>query len=135
MRINHYTSVAEDSTQIASVSSSFSAARKNTIALDVFPSGSNFKGWLHGLVVNVSSIASSPTKLTFRIGTNPDGDSDMVVTDFEGELFTGITTATEGAVSYRINLLTGFTGSTLYIFWKTDTGTCTVDNVKLSWYT
>ena len=131
--IQFYSEIEEDDTSIASVSSSFNTARKNSFSMSVPTTGANFKGWLHGLVVQVSAISSSPTKLTFRICTDAAGDK-ILITDTDGDLFTGISEATEGSVSYRLNLLVGITGQDLYVFWKTDTGTCTIDSVMLSWY-
>ena len=122
---------AEDDVAKASVGSSFDAAKKATLSLDVDYRESFFGSW-EGVWIYVSSIASSPTKLTCRICTDANGD-DIVITDTQADLSVGITTATKGSVVYKIDLPIVLSTQTVYLFAKTDTGTVTIDKVVMTW--
>lgn len=120
-----------DSTQKIGVGSSFDLTKKATLDLDI-NYRSSFWGSLQGLWIHVSSATSSPTKITFRICSDTLGDK-MLVTDTEGDLFFGITSATTGSVVYKIDIPLLLSTETVYLMAKTDTGTVNIDEVVLSW--
>ena len=126
-------SSASDSTPKAGVATSYAAAKKATLSL---PKRTNesFPAKLGGLWIWMSSIAGGATKITFRISLDAAGD-EMLVTDTEADpIYTGTTTATDGSVVYSLNgLPVDLDVDTLYVFFKTNAGTVSVDKVQLSW--
>ena len=115
------------------ITNSYAAAKRTTLTLGMPFSGDAFLGNINSLVVQVSSIASSATKISFKLATDTGGD-EIIIPTTEADIDTGITTATDGAIAARIDLDVGLSsGDTLYLFYKTNTGTCTVDKVILCW--
>jgi hypothetical protein len=120
------------STPIASVGTSFATAKKATLTLPRNPSR-NFQTKLGGLWIWVSSIAGGATKLTFRIALDVGGDK-LLLTDTEGDIFVGTTTATKGSLVYSfLSLPVDLSINDLYLIAKTDAGSVTIDEVSLSW--
>lgn len=133
MRVNHYYHKVTDSTAIAAVGNSFATAKKHTIQLGSFPDGSAWTGKLGALTIQVSSIASSAAAVSFQMTTDSGGDI-TIASGSAGSLTTGITTATDGSVTYVLDFIQATpTNDTVYIFYKTDTGTVTIDSVTLTW--
>ena len=100
--------------------------------------GQPFVGHLGALYVDITSLASSATKLSIKVGTDGvDGDISIVVPDTEATLALGITTTTEGSAVYSIDIPYADLSKTdwLYVFFKTDTGTVTIARtaVRLTW--
>lgn len=115
------------------ITSSYASAKRVEFSLGMPFTGDAFKGKLQSLIVQVSSIASSAAKINFKIATDTTGDA-IVIPDTSADIDTGITTAAKGATAARIDLDMGLlSGDTVYVFFKTDTGTCTIDQVFLSW--
>ena len=115
------------------ITASYAAAKRTTISLGMPFSGDAFLGNINSLVVQVSSIASSAAKISFKLATDTGGD-EIIIPTTEADIDTGITTAADGAIAARIDLDVGLSsGDTLYLFYKTDTGTCTVDKVIICW--
>ena len=56
------------------------------------------------------------------------------MTGTESTIETGVTTATDGAVVYKIDLDYIFDSSDIYVFYKTDAGTVSVDAVELTYH-
>lgn len=81
----------------------------------------------------MSSLASSPTKLTARITTDADGDK-AIVTGTESEIEVGVTTSTDGSAVYRIDVDYIFESAPVYVFFKTDAGTVSVDSVEMTYH-
>tara|TARA_Y100001938_G_scaffold150489_1_gene241651 strand:+ start:1767 stop:2177 length:411 start_codon:yes stop_codon:yes gene_type:complete len=120
-----------DTTQKTSVGNSYDAAKKATLVLNM-PSGFPLNFHLEGLWVQMSSLNSSPTKLTIKISKDANGD-ECIVTGTESTIETGVTTATDGSCVYKIDLDYVFSSSSVYVFFKTDTGTVSVDAVELTY--
>ena len=115
------------------ITNAYATAKRTTIPLNMPFSGDDFRGKLNSIIVQVSSIASSATKIHFKLATDTGGDKIIIPTT-EADLDTGITTATEGSIAARIDLVIGLSsGDTLYLFYKTNTGTCTIDKAILTW--
>jgi hypothetical protein len=87
------------------------------------------------LIVQCSSLAGGtpPTSVVVRITKDSNGD-ECIVPDTSGSLSTGLTTATDATAVYEIGLPyldTASSAASLYLFFKTDSGTLTVDSADL----
>ena len=133
MRVNHYNRHVSDDTAIASVGTSFATSKKHTIKLGSFPDDSAWSGKLSAVTIHVSSIASSASQVSFRMTTDSDGDI-TIASGASGALDVGITTATKGSVTYVLEFVQITpVNDTVYLFYKTDTGTVTIDEVIVTW--
>ena len=132
LRTNKIIKKSVDGTQKTSVGTSYATAKKATLPL-LMPSGFPLAFHLEGLFIRMSSLNSSPTKLTIKITTDANGD-EAIVTGTESTIETGVTTATDGAVVYKIDLDYIFDSSDIYVFYKTDAGTVSVDAVELTYH-
>ena len=132
LRTNKIIKKSVDGTQKTSVGTSYATAKKATLALQM-PSGFPLAFHLEGLFVRMSSLNSSPTKLTIKITTDANGD-EAIVTGTESTIETGVTTATDGAVVYKIDLDYIFDSTDIYVFYKTDAGTVSIDAVELTYH-
>tara|TARA_Y100000114_G_C11756580_1_gene327174 strand:+ start:2500 stop:2907 length:408 start_codon:yes stop_codon:yes gene_type:complete len=121
-----------DGTQVTNVGTSYSASKKSTVAL-IMPGSFPLAFHLEGLFIRMSSLNSSPTKLTVKITTDANGD-EAIITSTESTIETGVTTATDGAVVYKIDVDYIFESSNIYVFYKTDAGTVSVDAVELTYH-
>lgn len=131
-RIKRYIHRVTTTSAITGVGTSFATAKKAELDLGMFPPGSPFLGRLHSVIYHVSSISSAAT-ITFRLCTDAAGDN-MLVTDTDGTIFAGVTTATAGSVSFRLDYDVGLdSGSTVYLFHKVNTGSLTIDSIELCW--
>lgn len=126
------------STQIPAVGTSFSTTKRVTIPLRGILQNLGSTYWktseLGGVQIQVSGI-SSATQLTVRISSDPDGDNP-IVPDATAAIWTGVTTATKGAVVLHGN---GYpaafpcdSSGNVYLFIKTDAGTVDVDRVVVT---
>ena len=84
------------------------------------------------LYLHVDTIAGGATKLTVRLTRDTTGDQ-TIIGDAQATLSTGVTTATEGDVAFKIDVDYLHTDDVLYCFFKTDAGTCTVKKIELFW--
>ena len=130
MRTSKTMHYKRDDTNVAGVGSAFNAAKRNELVLT---SGS-FLGRLNGIVIGVSSMSAgpAPTTLTMRITEDAAGDR-CIVTDTDSSISVGLTTATSGTADYRADIDLSVLGGTVYVFCKTNTGTCTIDSVTITW--
>ena len=114
-----------------SCTNAYGTARKHPISL---ADGQRYPGLayqLGTLYLHVDTIAGGATSITARICRDAAGDQ-AVIGDVTATLSTGITTATEGDVTFLINSLYTHTDTTLYVFFKTNAGTCNVKKVELT---
>ena len=81
----------------------------------------------------MSSLNSSPTKLTMKI-TGDSGGDEAIITGTESTIETGVTTATDGSAIYKIDVDYIFDSSTIFVFFKTDAGTVSIDSVILTYH-
>jgi len=123
---------SSDTTQKTGVTTSYDASKKATLALQM-PSNFPLAFHLEGLFIRMSSLASSPTKITMKLTTDSGGD-EAIVTGTESTIETGVTTATDGSVVYKIDLDYIFDSSNVYVFFKTDVGSVSVDSVELTYH-
>lgn len=121
-----------DTTAIAAVGTTYATAKKHTLTLGSYPAGSPFRGRLEALTIQVSSI-SSATELAFQMTTDADGDL-TIASGVGGDLTAGITTATDGAVTYVLDFVQAApVNDIVYVFYKTDAGTVTIDSITITW--
>tara|TARA_R100001086_G_C11771403_1_gene240946 strand:- start:336 stop:743 length:408 start_codon:yes stop_codon:yes gene_type:complete len=127
MRVNSFFHPVTFDSNIASVDTSYNTARKHTVTLGSFPAGSAFIGQLQQITIFVSSIASSAANMTLKI--TKDAAGNKILADFSSGAFTIGQTATTGSVTFVPDFpiyVPG--GDTVYIWYKVNTGTCTVDS-------
>ena len=82
--------------------------------------------------IHLNTIAGGATTVTMRCTRDLAGD-DIVFGDTTATISTGVTTSTQGNVTYKIDSLYGHTDDNLYLFWKTDAGTAVVDTIVVNW--
>ena len=113
----------------------YGTARRHPIPLN---QGSNYPGntagraFLSMLYLHVDTIAGGATKITVRLTRDAAGDQ-TVIGDAQATLSTGVTTATEGDVGFKIDVDYLHPDDVLYCFFKTDAGTCNVKRIELTW--
>lgn len=87
---------------------------------------------LSGLWLYVTTIASSPTTLTVKLSRDSGGD-ELILPEWELDLITGQTTATDGtAIGFLSDIALGQNLSSVYLWIKTDAGTCTLTEALLT---
>jgi hypothetical protein len=87
---------------------------------------------LQALYVHVNTIAAGATSLTVRLTRDAAGNQPWIG-DTTATLSTGITTATQGAITVKMDVDYVHEDANLYVHFKTNAGTCTVDRVELTW--
>lgn len=89
---------------------------------------------LSALYIQVSTIAGGASAITCRITRDAAGD-EIIVGDTTATISTGITTATAGAITIRMNIDYKHTSGALWVHMRTNAGTCTATRVELFWET
>ncbi len=125
----HQVTNADD---VAAVGTSYNAAKKSLVRLKSTPSDFGVGAILSAVYVKVKTIAGGAAKLSIQVSTDAAGDN-IVVPSTEATLGTGVTTASVGAAVYDLSISFASNSDTLYVFYKTDAGTVTVDSVDISW--
>ena len=87
---------------------------------------------LQALYVHVNTIAAGCTSLTVRLTRDAAGNQPWIG-DTTATLSPGITTATQGAITVKLDVDYVHTDGDLYVHFRTNAGTCTVDRVELTW--
>ncbi len=94
--------------------------------------GNKGVGRLSALYIHVNTIAGATT-ITARLSLDTAGDQPWIG-DSTATISTGITTAAQGAVTFKIDVdFVRSTNDNLYLHFKTNAGTCIVDAVTLTW--
>ena len=135
-RTNRFIHRATNSTSIANVGTSYYAAKKHEIDLGSYPKGSPFVGRINGLIIQCSSMSTGtvPQQIHYKMSTDSNGDKIIFGAD-TGEISTGISSTSKGGTSYRIDMdFISEVNSTVYIFYKTDAGTLTIDKTIVMWH-
>ena len=86
---------------------------------------------LSGVYIHVHAIAASATTLTLRISPDAAGD-ECIVPDTTATIAVGVTTATRGGVVYKVDLDAFLDTDTVYWTVKTNVGSCTVKDLKIT---
>jgi hypothetical protein len=127
MRTSKTIKYAIDNTDIASIGTTFNAGKYSTINL----SGGPFLGAISGVVIQLKNI-SLATTLTMRVCSEDSGDV-CVITDTDSSIAPGVTTPTKGTADYRAAVDFKIDTGTVYVFCKTNTGTCDIESVTITW--
>lgn len=117
-----------------SATTTYATARRHNLDLmsDTIPTGSvPFSGFIDSVTVHMNTIAGATT-LTLRLTSDAAGDN-TIFGDTTATISTGVTTATDGSVTIKIGAIYGSSSDSLYLFWKTDAGTATVDTLIVNW--
>jgi hypothetical protein len=85
------------------------------------------------LFLHVDTIAGAPTGITVRLCRDAAGDQP-VIGDTTATLSLGVTTATQGNVTIKIDSLYAHTDTNLYLFFKTNVvgSTCNIRIIELT---
>ena len=113
----------------------YGTARRHNLNLmeDQYPAGGiGFSGRIDNVQVRMNTIAGGATTLTIRLTRDLAGD-DIVFGDTTATISTGVTTATDGAITVKLDALHGNSTDNLYLFWKTNAGTANVDKIIINW--
>ena len=119
-------------TDVAAVGTSYNAAKYSSVRLRTTADPTRVGAILSGVYVKVKTIAGGAAKLSIQISTDVNGDN-IIIPSSEADLSTGVTTATVGAAVYDLAIDYASTSDQIYIWYKTDAGTVTVDSVEVSW--
>jgi len=132
-RTNTFIHNVYDDTALTSVGTSYAIGKRHTLTLGSFPAGTPFSGRLGSVKIQISSLASSAAQVSFLMTTDAGGD-EYFADGTLGPLTLGVTTATDGGVIYVLDFVASTqVNDTVYVFYKTDTGTVTIDSVTLTW--
>jgi hypothetical protein len=96
-------------------------------------SGERYSGKIEGIYVKLNTI-SGAGRITLRACYDQDGDWSFLP-DTEAVISTALTAAGEGAVAYSFELpvITAVDFSQVFLFFKTDAGTVTVEESRILW--
>ena len=94
--------------------------------------GNSFSGFLEGVIVRFKSIAGGATKVTVKICHNTNG-TGVVIPDTEAEIAFEVGSAVAGAIAIKIDFAHVHTDGSFSLFYKTNAGTATVDQLELYW--
>jgi len=96
--------------------------------------GSRFKGRIETIIVRVTNMTSNPTSLFVTGACDEDGDY-IWFPETEAEISEAITTNNTGSAVYEYKLPVKhfFDSNTMYLFFRTNTGTLTVDASCIVW--
>jgi hypothetical protein len=133
--------VTSDFTSRAAVGTSYDLAKYHALEVRgvsgvVGPSDFPYRFLeFESLFVALSSIAGGASTVTIRICSDVTGDQ-AVIAEATATIYAGLTTATLGSLSIHMLDYTAAcavgTNQTLYVFFKTDVGTVTVDGSILT---
>jgi hypothetical protein len=91
---------------------------------------STFIGKIDTITVQCSSISSAST-LTLAISEDVSGDV-LQLTDTNSTIFSGKTTATDGAAMWKMDSIVYMNSNIAYVWLKTNTGSVTVDHIEIT---
>ena len=131
-KVGSFLHQVSSTTDVAAVGSSYNAAKYSSVRLRTTADPTRVGAILSGVYVKVKTIAGGAAKLSIQISTDVNGDS-IIIPSSEADLSTGVTTATVGAAVYDLEIDYVSSSDQIYIWYKTDAGTVTVDSVEVSW--
>jgi len=134
---------AENSTQIASVGNAYSASKYHKLNLADFntlqaqgrPTG-DFSGEIDVLIIQCSAMSAGPAPQQIHYKMSSDSAGDIILFGANtGEISGGVTTSTKGGTSYRIEAPIILDGTDeVYLWYRTDQGTLTIDKTIVMWH-
>lgn len=117
------------------LTNAFAAGTRHAVPLNQDQGGVNGStrgvARLSALWVRVDTIAGA-SSITIRLSRDTAGDQPWIG-DSTATLSKGITTATAGCVTFKIDVDYVHSDGTLYLHAKTDAGTCNVKAIELTW--
>lgn len=117
---------------VSAIGSTFNVAKRIDIDMEMFPPSQCFEGYLSLIVLQFSNI-NAATEITLRMCRDQQGDQ-MIITDTVSDLYTGITTVTNGSAIFALNAFVKVDrAGDLFVFLKTNTGTCDLDFVEMTY--
>lgn len=128
MRTSRTIKFASDETDIEDIGTSFDAAKYSTIQL----TPGNFLGKISGVVIHVRDITGNASSLTMRVCEDALGNV-CVITDTSSSISLGVSAATTGTADYKADVDFSISPGTVYVFCKTNQGTCDIDSVTITW--
>ncbi len=116
-----------------SCTDTYSTSRRHLIDVMKDSSFSIKRYRLGTLYIKVDSILGSPTGLTVRLCRDAAGN-ETIVGDTTASISLGVTTATEGSVTIKIDSSYSNTDANLYLFFKTNGAgsTCNIRKIELT---
>lgn len=119
-------------TAVSGIGSSFDLAKRIDIDMEMFPPSQHFEGYLSLIVLQLSNI-NAASEITMRLCRDQAGDQ-MLITDTVSDIYTGITTATNGSAIFALNSFVKVDrAGDLYAFVKLDTGSCDLDFIEITY--
>jgi len=127
---------ADTGTITQNLTTAFHAPVAIDLATETSPDGKSlgvtaYPFHISAVYIHVHAIAGGCTKLSLRISPDSTGD-EMFVPDTQATLSTGYTNATRGGVVYKVDVDGFLDTDILYWTLKTDAGTCTVKDLKIT---
>jgi hypothetical protein len=127
---------ADTGTITQAVTTAFHAPVAIKIATEVSPDNkplgvTSYPLHISGVYIHVHAIALSATSLILRISPDATGD-ECIVPDSTATIATGYTNATRGGVVYKVDLDAFLDSDTVYWTVKTNVGSCTVKDLKIT---
>lgn len=130
---------ASQTTGTTGLTTTFGTARTHDLGegLPPFAIKPYWLGILETVTLHVHAIAGGCAKLTVRV-TGDAAGNESIVPDTQAAIVTGIGTATTGSVVYSAgvgmtNLNPTQTDALVYVWVKTDAGTCNLKESTLTW--
>lgn len=126
-------------TDVAGVDTFYNATRVHAHPLynsETISTGTRFKGRIETIIVRVKALAGVTKPTSISVSGACDADGDYIwFPDTPGQIALGVTTSTVGSAVYEFKLPIRhfFDSNTVYLFFKTNNGTCTVDASCIVW--
>lgn len=89
-----------------------------------------FRGFLNTITINFTTLVTAASVI---VTVCKDAAGDQPIGAFTITLQTGVTTATSGGGSVKIDIGTYLTSPTVYYFFRTNAGTLTLTNCETTW--
>jgi len=90
----------------------------------------NFRAFLNTITINFTTLVTAASVV---VTVCKDAAGDQPIGAFTITLQTGVTTATSGGGSVKLDIGTYLTSPTVYYFFRTNAGTLTLTNCETTW--
>lgn len=137
-RVTNFLHVSQ-TTGTTAITNAFGNSRAHNLSefLPDFAKNRFWVGILDTLNIHVHAIAGGATKLTVRVTSDAAGN-ESILPDVEATIALGIGTATTGSVAFSAgvgmsNMNPTQTDTIVYVWVKTDAGTCNLKESTITW--
>lgn len=121
---------------VIGVSSTYNASKTHIIDLKqppLFPvEPEYFQFLLEQIRINIKSISGGASKIIFKICADSSGN-ETVIPSTSLTIDIGTSDVSLGSVSARLNIIPYLASDVVYLFFKTNTGTVTIDQSIITW--